>query len=272
MPNRLSKLRLTKVDLVDRGAQGPHAAVRIYKRDLDGEVTETPDPQEGSGGDQKEKSVGKLSEEVRKGLPDDVQEYLTSLEGDKDSLESELADAREQLEAADAGGEGGGAGTEEEPVLSKMEDLPEEVRQYLAKRDADFESLSKRAEEAEDIAKKERDARQLREWRDRVAKYEPLGIDVDEVAQEFKDLADVNEELTDKLVKRLDALTEQVQTSELFAEIGKRGPAEGSAESQLEGIVKSYREADPNVDEPSAWDRALAEHPELYERYLAERS
>lgn len=196
----------------------------------------------------------KLTEEVRKSLPQEVQDYLASLE----------AAAEEGATEPSPGG-----GTEEE--LSKRDDIPEDVRELINKRDEELAAISKRAEEAEKVAKAERDARVLREWQDRVTKVADVVEDVDSTATELKELADTNPELADKLMKRFEALQEQAATSALFEEIGKTERFANSAEGQLEQVVKSIQESE-KVSEEKAWDIALDRNPELYARYREEVS
>lgn len=267
MPNRLRGLRLSKVDLVDRGAQGPHATVRLYKRDYS-ESESAPGTVREQNHD-KEISVGKqLTEELRKNLPEEVAQYLEALESDKETLETQLSDAQEKLNSPE--GEGEGVETPE-PALNKSE-LPEEVRSLLEKRENELNDLRKRAEDAETIAKAERDKRLEREWTDRLSTLDGLNFEIGKVAKQFKSLADKDADFANELVETLKAINEQAKTADLFGEVGKRGPAEGSAEAKIEGVVKALREADPKLSEPEAWQRALDQNPELYEQYVTERS
>lgn len=191
----------------------------------------------------------KLAEEVLKSLPQAAQDYITALES--------------------AQAEGGSEPSTGTVDITKRSDIPEDVLALIAKRDEDLAEIRKRAEEAEAVAKAERDARVLNEWRDRVAKFDGLGLDVEETAQNFKSLAETNSELAENLMKSLSGLREQAETSALFEEIGKAEQHANSAEGALETIVKSIQ-AEEKVSEAVAWDLALERNPELYARYSEE--
>lgn len=184
-----------------------------------------------------------LSEEVRKGLPDDVQAYLTD-------LEAEVAKKDAPPEAT----------TPE--TVAKRDDLPEDIKKMFSDQ---AEAIAK----AESVAKAERDLRLNREWQDRIGKFEHLGLD-EGVAKSFKELSDTDSELADTVVKALEGLNEKAEVSALFEEIGKSEEFQGTGEGKLESVVKSIQN-DEKVSEPEAWDLASQRHPDLYERYLTEK-
>ena len=231
--NRLRKLRVESVDLVDRGAQGPNARVALFKRDagsdtnVDDTSTSTPGTVK-SQEHEKEMSVGKLSEEVLKSLPDEARQLIEDLTEEVETLETERDELKEQADSS-AQPEGEEEG-EEEPTLAKRDDLPEDVRKYLESKDAEYEAVNKRLEEAEKIAKQERDTRLEREWTDRIAKFDAIGVDAEKIGKQFKTLADKDDELAEELVETLKALNEQSKTASLFEEVGKRSPTEDSAD------------------------------------------
>lgn len=182
-----------------------------------------------------------LSDEVRKGLPDDVQAYLTD-------LEAEVAKKAPSDDNPDD--------------ITKRDDIPEDIKKMFADQKA-------AAERAESIAKAERDLRLTKEWEARLSSLDALTLE-DGVAKSFKELADTNPELAENVAKTLEGLNEQAQTSGLFEEIGKSASYATTGEGKLESIVKGIM-AEDKVDEPTAWDLASQRHPEAYELYLAEK-
>lgn len=271
MATRLVRPQWSKVDLVDRPAD-PHATFLITKRDEVEKSSPTASQVHADapvGGDKKKKDKKtppgnspevakkeegampeKLSEEVRKSLDPAVLAYVTELEA-----------------AAEAGTEPAPVGDESD--VTKRDDIPADVLALITKRDEELEAVSKRAEEAEKVAKAERDQRVLREWTDRVAKFDVLGLEVETVAKQFKDLADKDETLAESLIKSLEGLSEQAATSALFEEIGKAESHANSAEAAFELVVKSIQEAD-KVTYEQAYDLAIDRDPALFARVRQE--
>lgn len=254
MPHLLRGLQVTKVDFVDRMAD-PHARAALWKRDSS-EPGNTPghdDPKEGTVPENLT-----LTDEVRKGLPEDVRDYLASLETRISALGD--AGAVEPSEAA----------AEQTPNddIAKRDDLPEDVRAAIAKRDEEITALRKSAEEATTIAKAERDARIEREWADRLAKFD--GALPDDAASKFRALAEHNADLAEDLVKSLTSLSEQVDASALFKSAGRDVAAEGSAEGILDAKASDIAKRD-GIDSVEAFAKAAEENPDVYEAYVAEK-
>lgn len=271
-PTWLRNLKMTKVDLVDRPAD-EHAMISLYKREgsplaPDGTVLgdafsendamlNPASPLSRQSREvtkiEQEGKMPELDEEILKGLPDEVLNYIGHLE----QVALEKAD-----DAAD--------GEEEDEDMAKSLELPEGVQELLAKRDAEIEELRKSANDAQAVAKAERDLRVTREWRDKVTKLDSLSFeDTEAVVKSLKELADTNPELAEATFKTLSAANGQAESAALFSEIGKAAPAEGSAEAKLEKVVKGIMESE-KVSEPEAWDLAIQRDPSLYADYVQE--
>lgn len=190
-----------------------------------------------------------LSEEILKSLPDEALEYIGDLERklDEGNIEPSNQD------------------------VTKRDDLPVEVREEIEKRDAELATITKRLEQAEAVAKAERDARITREWEDRVSRLDHLTLP-DEVVKQFKTLADTQPEFADEIYKSLVAANEQTESAAIFSEIGKSAPAEGSAEAEATKIAKAYQAETPGLTFEQAYDKALAENPTLFARAMTEEA
>lgn len=192
-----------------------------------------------------EGTMPRLTDEVRKSLDPTVQAYIANLEKNQ----------------RDEGDGAPGAGDD----ITKREDLPEDVRKR-------FEDMNARVEAAEKVAKAERDARLEREWRDRVESISLFDEEeVGKVAKSLKDLADTDEDLATTMVETMKGLSTKAEAAGLFSEVGKNDAGGGGAEAKFEAIVKSLRENDPNLDEATAWEKAISTNPDVYADYVAEQ-
>lgn len=188
-----------------------------------------------------------LSEEVRKGLSDEAREYL-------EELEAEVAKNAETPPS----------GKEDDPDpqdITKRDDIPEDIKKM-------FSDQAEAVAKAESIAKEERDRRLTREWEERLAGLNELGIEKSS-AKDFKELAEVNPDLAENITKSLEALAQRSEMATLFEEIGKGDAHAATAEGQLEQVVKSIAKEE-KVSEPEAWDLAIQRDPDLYDRYTQE--
>lgn len=262
MATRLRMARWSKVDLVDRPADA-HARIALWKRDG------RPGVREDDGSDKSKEGNMPIDKAVLDALPDDVRKSVQELVREHEEATEKNATLEERLTALEAAATATTPSEEDEDV-TKRDDLPQDVRDAIAKRDAELDAVTKRLEAAEAIAKAERDQRLTKEWNDRIAGLDALGLDVEETAKRFKDLADVSPELADDLVAKMSAANEQARAGNLFTEVGKRGGNENGAESKMESVVKSIA-AEKGVDEAEAWLIASDTHKALYTEYINEQ-
>lgn len=263
MPHMLRSLRIGKVDFVDRPAD-PHARMAIWKRDTSnppsGEAPDADDPKEGTVPE-----IPTLTDEVRKGLPEEAVDVI-------DALTAALNEARtgEGDAAADTDGAAADADADKTDDLAKRDDLPEDVRAAIAKRDAEIEALRKSAEAADQKVEAEIAKRETREWADRLAKFD--GALPEDAPEKFRALAKSDADLAEDMVKALDALREQVDTAALFKAAGHDQPADGSAEATLNKRVSEIAKSD-GIDAVEAEAKFLdtPEGQKVYEQYLAEK-
>jgi hypothetical protein len=286
-PTWLRDMKMTKVDSVDRPAD-EHAVFSFFKNDKEansltpsgtfaggstdlaaevaklavskqnqdtgrGTSTGNTNPKEGS-------MPTPLTEEIMKGLPDEVLEYIETLE-----KASDMPDDEEDDEDEDPKAKG------KNPFAKGLE-LPTEVMEMLAKRDDEITELRKSAEDSATIAKAERDLRVTREWQGHVDELSSLSFDDKaSVVKSMKELHDTNPALATSTLAALKAANGQAESSSIFTELGKGMPSEGSAEGKMEKLAKSIQ-IDEKVTEAQSWDLAMQRQPDLYTDYLNEGS
>ena len=74
------------------------------------------------------------------------------------------------------------------------------------------------------------------------------------------------------MLTRLASWNAIIGKSKMFEEIGRETVADFSGpEGQLHALAKDIQTRNPKVSYAKAYDQALAENPELYKRYRAER-
>lgn len=255
MPTEMRNLSIDKVDLVDKGAQGDFVTVRLYKRDADeNDQTRTNQKsrtQRAQRSTEEDPMPTSLSDEQIAALPDEVAKAFRTLQ--------------DELEAAQKA-----ASTEEEIPLSKRDDLPEDVRKR-------FEEQEERIAKAEQVAATERETRLRKDWREKVdglTNLPPISVakgedDESTLADRLYEIAETDEDLANGIHKMLSTLDTQVGQSELFSEVGKRGAGENSPEGRLEQVVKGL--VADGMSEPEAWEKAITEHSDDYNAYVAEK-
>ena len=161
--------------------------------------------------------------------------------------------------------------TPDEPV--EKADTPDRPDRDPAEVDtvakADYEALLKRAEQAEKIAKEERDLRMRRELRKRVDDVGVTG-DRDKVTDLLHRIGKADPDAVDNLLEVFAAYAEQLRESNLFAATGSSAPDGGDAEAQIEKIAKTIRDGQPDLTAEQAYTRAVEQNPKLYARMLQE--
>jgi hypothetical protein len=232
--------------------------------------------------------------------PEEMQAALTKAEETNATIEKERDDALAKAEAAEkekaelekqAGGgkakpaKGMAPDDENDPdedELSKA-DLPEGVKVYLAKRDAEVAELRKeadanreRAESAEEIAKGERETRIEAEFVE-MAKSELPHMGAPEVVgARLKKFSETLEKAEfDEYVREQTAINEQLRKGSVEAEYGRSGgrPAAPAAPGLPEAMKKAeeLEKADPSMSSAEAMRRAMRD-PAIAAQYEKERA
>lgn len=155
-------------------------------------------------------------------------------------------------------------------LAKNLED--EDNREAISKAMAIVEKANARAEEAETIAKTERDFRLNQEYIAKARSMVNLPVAADEFGPVLKRLHDRMEaEDVEVIEKALRAANETIAEAGTFTEIGKRGGQGFEAVSKLDSKAKELVE---KSDEPLSMEQARAQvmesDPSLYDEYLQE--
>ena len=133
-------------------------------------------------------------------------------------------------------------------------DLPEPVRKRL-------EDLEKRAKEAEEIAKAEREARIKAEIRKRAENYANVAK-ADDIADVIYKAQSVSAEFAEKLEAILKAANERIEKGALFKELGASASASDDPVAEFAQLVQKRMEAD-KIPYYEAARKVAAERPDL---------
>lgn len=201
-------------------------------------------------------------------------------------LRQALELVRQVVAEADAGGEpenqNGGDGsmpgtmtmdkprtqtmTQVVPAQATDEDLLKSLPESIRKR---LEDAERRAEEAESIAKAEREARVRREFLEKARGYRALPVKAEEFARVLKGLFEKAPEEAKEIESLLQAADEALQKSALFREMGRSGGGAPSAWGQIESLARE-RLGKGGLTKEQAIAQVLQERPELYRQYREE--
>lgn len=183
-----------------------------------------------------------LSDEARKALPEDAQKFITDLEG-------QVAKAAKPAD--------------DKPEDEVLKGLPEDVRKRI-------EAVEKRAEDAENAAKEEREKRETAEVTKRLESTKHAGVNTAEWAAPMRKLAETDPEFAKKVEETLNAASERIRQAELFGELGKRTSEFGAsgAYEKLQKMAQEKAQAS-NIPEDQAFSEVLdtPEGRRLYAEY-----
>lgn len=203
-------------------------------------------------------------DEILKNLPDDVREELEELLKDGDK---ELADTKAKLEEATKEDE---KEDETDPVEKALAKADPAVAAIIRKMQADAEVSKKAVEEAQTIAKAERDARIHREMIAKAAEYQNIPGTPDEKVAIFKALGEhPDPTVIQRVEQMLKAANAQLDDSELFSILGKTR-SDSSNNGEVEGKIGELRKSDPSLSHERAYAKVMADNPELYARIVKE--
>ena len=197
---------------------------------------------------------GGMNESVMDSASDEVKEFVAKLEAERDEA---IAKNAEFTKAAD--------GKEDE-----SDDLMKNADPALVEM---IRKADQRAEAAEKIAKAERNQRIEKEFVAKAEDLPHLGEEPETLGAMMRTISEaVDDETYEKLDFLLKAAEAKLNESSLFKELGGSGTGTtGDAYAQLEAIAKSIQERDTLDSYEAAFDKAMDERPELYERYLEEQ-
>lgn len=185
-------------------------------------------------------------------------------------LEADLAKANErivELETALAAV----PAVEETPVVEEaseealIKSMPEAVREMLEKARAGEIAAREELQKAQEVARD-------KEFTEKVSLWKSLTINAEEFGPQLRKLADIAPELAEIIEKALAAVNAQAESANIFAELGSTvAPASGDAFGRVESLAKAKVAAGESKTVEQAMTAVIAENPELYREYLAEK-
>ena len=202
-------------------------------------------------------------DEILKNLPDDVREDLQELLKESDD---ELAATKAKLEEATKV-EDPEPGDEVEKALAKADPA---VAAVIRKMQADRDNDRKAVEEAQAIAKSERDTRIHREMIAKASEYKNISGTPEEKAELLKALqAHPDPTVLQRVEQIFKAANAQLDDSEIFSVIGKT-QTDSTSENELEGRIAELRKANPELTRETAYAQVMQSDPALYARIVKE--
>lgn len=198
-----------------------------------------------------------ISEDVRKNLSKEVQEYLADVEkkaGQVDGLTSKVEGLEKKL--------GEEAGSQHAEDIWKG--VNPEVRKHM-------EGLQKQLNDTKTELAKAQSEQKSKEYITKAAGLDALPIKADELGLVMKALAEKDPENFAKLEGVLTAANEAVKKGALFSEAGRGGAKTGGSVEKMNAKVAEMITKDASMTKEKAFTKVMHDNPELYAEYLAER-
>jgi len=261
MPYLLEDLVITRVDLVDEGANSA-AFIELYKRKERSDKMELKDiiakmnPEHAAV---VQAEIDNLSSEVAKAKEsvtaltierDSAKEALEKAMGDLKTANEELAKAKAELEALKANN----AASNEEDIIKAM---PEEARALYIKMKAQKEA-------AEEAIRKAKEAEAQATAIAKAAELKAIPIEQDKLVGILKGASP-------ELLEVLTAINSAIEST-VLGEVGKRSPGQASSSSEeawakIEAKAAEIAKA-KGISKAKAISQAVEENPDLYKEYL----
>ena len=256
--------------------------------DSDQETDDGSDGGSMSGGESKSNSRKKLEGTMEnEKLQEQLDEFAAKLEtatGELDTSNTQLAESKEKLSAANSRIQtleaeiAAATPAEETPENASDEDgngeLPVEFSDRVRAMEEEFatklKGITEESEKFAEMYEKERQTRRLSEFSDKAREFS-FAVDVDEFAEDLLAIEDADPELYTRWVGRLEAIHNQVETGELFAQTSVAGGESGETdpfEREIERVrVERFGEDSYEVGYAQAMTIVQRDHPELARRY-----
>lgn len=261
MPYLLEDLVITRVDLVDEGANSA-AFIELYKRKERSDKMELKDiiakmnPEHAAV---VQAEIDKLSGEITKAKEsidaltterDSAKEDLKKAMGDLKTANEDLAKAKAELEALKAND----AASNEEDIIKAM---PEEARALYIKMKAQKEA-------AEEAIRKAKEAEAQATAIAKAAELKAIPIEQDKLVGILKGASP-------ELLEVLTAINSAIEST-VLGEVGKRSPGQASSSSEeawakIEAKAAEIAKA-KGISKAKAISQAVEENPDLYKEYL----
>jgi phosphopantetheine adenylyltransferase len=199
----------------------------------------------------------------------DLQSRIAELEAALNEKDEEIVRLTEVVPAVDA--------AIDEPVDEDeiLKSAPEAVRKALEAERTRAQEAFKKAAIAEAALAAVVEERETTEWIAKAAEWNNLAADPADLGPALRQVAKIDEALVNLLVDVLKAANAQAEAGAIFTEIGS-SPAQvhvvGDAWGQIQALAKAKVAggAVPTIEQGIA--NVISENPDLYTRYMSERS
>lgn len=152
-------------------------------------------------------------------------------------------------------------------LAKNLED--EDLREQVTKAQDLITKANERAEEAEKIAKFERDHRETQEYITKAKSLVNLPVSPDDFGPVLKRLHEhLEAEDAEMITKALSAANESIASAGTFTEIGKRGIDGYGSVSKAETLAQEMVEKSDDITEEQALSKVFESRPDLYDEYL----
>jgi hypothetical protein len=202
------------------------------------------------------------------GLPAEVVEFISNLETQNSELATQLSKSTEVIEALiDASDEGDDDSIDADDDIQKALAANPALATLIAKSQTETAELRKSVEQAETIAKAERDARLTQEYISKATKYTALpGVTADGFGPILKSVAEkLSAEEFEALVSILDAASGTIaENNKITEEIGKSGALYAGNDDTLSKAAAEIAKSE-GVDPIVALAKAALANPAAYE-------
>lgn len=217
-------------------------------------------------------------------IPDEVVQYIRALEQQVAEQQGQGQQGQKQPSGQEEPSVSGGnpfgkreddLTDEEQSFLSELAKSleGEDTQQAVAKAQELVKQANQRAEQAEEIAKAERDHRLNEEYVAKAKSYVGLPVDPTEFGPVLKRLHETMPEADVTVIeKALSAANETIASGGFFSEIGKNAPGTTTPVSKIEQRADEIVTKNEDMSREAAVAKALEENPSLYDEYLRENS
>lgn len=132
-----------------------------------------------------------------------------------------------------------------------------------------FKANAARLEKAEKELETLRVAKATETWVAKARAFDGAIEDPEALGATLREIADLKPELADAVESALKTAADRVSKGNLFKEVGHAGDASEPA-TRISAIAKSLRDADPKLSQAAAESLAWKNNPDLYDQHVAE--
>lgn len=136
-----------------------------------------------------------------------------------------------------------------------------------------FEAMAKERDKFAELAKGEKDAREVTNWTQKVASFKYIQITPEHFGKVMKAVAENAEDEAHEIIRVLQSADDLIGKGNLFAEFGKRGDSKNGKSdatnivARVEAMADDFQKMDQKISRPDAIQKVFTQHPEWYALY-----